>query len=258
MPTGAITGYIDVAQVVLYVFWFFFAGLIFYLRREDKREGYPLESERSGFVPVIGFPEPPSPKTFLLRDGRSVQAPSGRRDTRDVMARPVAPWPGAPLVPTGDPMLDGVGPAAWAERDDRPDTTVDGHLRIVPLRVAGDFYLESRDPDPRGMEVVGADRLVGGTVTDVWIDRAEYIVRYLEVAVGSPEEPRSVLLPITFAVIDGRRRVVRVSAILAQQFAAVPGVKSPDEVTLLEEERICAYYGGGLLYATPERAEPRL
>ena len=40
MQTGAITGYIDVAQLVLYAFWFFFAGLIWYLRREDKREGY--------------------------------------------------------------------------------------------------------------------------------------------------------------------------------------------------------------------------
>ena len=48
--TGAITQYIDVAQIVLYVFWFFFAGLIWYLRREDKREGYPLESDRSDSV----------------------------------------------------------------------------------------------------------------------------------------------------------------------------------------------------------------
>ena len=31
--------YMDVAQVTLYVFWIFFACLIFYLRREDKREG---------------------------------------------------------------------------------------------------------------------------------------------------------------------------------------------------------------------------
>ena len=38
MPTGAITSEIDVAQVVLYAFWFFFAGLIIYLRKEDKRE----------------------------------------------------------------------------------------------------------------------------------------------------------------------------------------------------------------------------
>ena len=50
--TGAITQYIDVAQIVLYVFWFFFAGLIWYLRREDKREGYPLESDRSDSVRV--------------------------------------------------------------------------------------------------------------------------------------------------------------------------------------------------------------
>ena len=38
MTTGAITGYIDVAQLVLYVFWIFFIGLVIYLRREDKRE----------------------------------------------------------------------------------------------------------------------------------------------------------------------------------------------------------------------------
>ena len=39
-------GYIDIAQVVLYAFWIFFAGLIFYLHRENKREGYPWR--RSG------------------------------------------------------------------------------------------------------------------------------------------------------------------------------------------------------------------
>jgi hypothetical protein len=44
MGTGAITGYVDAAQVVLYVFWIFFAGLIVYLIREGKREGYPLEA----------------------------------------------------------------------------------------------------------------------------------------------------------------------------------------------------------------------
>ncbi len=44
---GAITGYIDVAQMALYAFWLFFAGLIYYLHREDKREGYPLVSDRA-------------------------------------------------------------------------------------------------------------------------------------------------------------------------------------------------------------------
>ena len=48
------------------------------------------------------------------------------------------------------------------------------------------------------------------------------------------------------------------SSILADQFADVPGIKSPDQITLLEEDKVCAYYGGGTLYATPGRAEPRL
>ena len=50
MEKGAITGYIDVAQVTLYVFWVFFSGLIFWLRQEDRREGYPLESDPTGKV----------------------------------------------------------------------------------------------------------------------------------------------------------------------------------------------------------------
>ena len=69
---AAITQYIDVAQIVLYLFWAFLAALIFYVRREDKREGYPLESERSAHITVQGFPAIPSPKTFKLADGSTV------------------------------------------------------------------------------------------------------------------------------------------------------------------------------------------
>ena len=42
------------------------------------------------------------------------------------------------------------------------------------------------------------------------------------------------------------------------QFSDVPGTKSRTEITLLEEDKICAYYGGGHLYATPDRAQPLL
>jgi len=38
----------------------------------------------------------------------------------------------------------------------------------------------------------------------------------------------------------------------------VPATRAPDSITLLEEEKICAYFGGGLLYATPSRQEPLL
>lgn len=54
--------YIDGAQIVLYVFWFFFFGLIYYLRREDKREGYPLLTEDGT---KDGWPSVPSKKTYI-------------------------------------------------------------------------------------------------------------------------------------------------------------------------------------------------
>lgn len=258
MQTGAITGYIDVAQVVLYAFWIFFAGLVLYLRREDKREGYPLESDLSDRMVVQGFPAIPDAKTFLMRSGAIVSAPSGKADTRTLRAQPVAPWPGAPLEPTGDPMLDGVGPASYANRADVPDLTFDGRPKIVPLRVATDFSIDGTDADPRGMEVLGADRQVAGVISDVWVDRSESLIRYLEVELSTPSGGGLVLLPMNFAKVDSRRRLVRVRAILSRQFAQVPQLRNPDQVTFLEEERICAYFGGGTLYAEPSRAEPLL
>lgn len=55
---------IDGAQIALYAFWLFFAGLIIYIRREDKREGYPLESPQG---PREGWPKPPEKKTYIHR-----------------------------------------------------------------------------------------------------------------------------------------------------------------------------------------------
>jgi photosynthetic reaction center H subunit len=262
MGTGAITGYIDVAQIALYAFWIFFAGLIYYLHREDKREGYPLESDRSGGrIDVQGWPRIPKPKTFLLRDGTTVSAPNFKVSPRPVGGTPIGRHLGAPLEPTGNPMLAAVGPGSYADRADVPDQTVDGGLRLVPLRAAPDFHVSGNDPDPRGMPVVGADGKVGGKVVDVWVDRAEVIFRYLEVEVpvstaGAATLPRRVLLPINFTRIGDRR--VKVRSILSHQFADVPVTKKPNEVTLLEEEKVMAYYGGGTLYATPQRQEPLL
>lgn len=264
MEIGAITSYIDVAQVVLYAFWVFFFGLIYYLRQEDKREGYPLEPDPA--VPsdnfktgMEGFPPLPKPKVFRLADGTTRQAPRGDRDP-EVKARPAEPWPGAPLVPTGNPMLDGVGPAAYAQRPDHPERTMHGEPRLAPMRAAGEYSVASRDPDPRGMPVIGADGKRGGTVADIWIDRSEPQIRYFELAVrgGESAEEKRVLLPIGFSRIDGHRRQVRVRSILSSQFADVPSTRRPDEVTQLEEDRISAYYGGGQLYASAERQEPIL
>jgi photosynthetic reaction center H subunit len=256
--TGAITQYIDVAQLTLYAFWLFFAGLIIYLRREDKREGYPLESDRnraSDRVKVQGFPAIPKPKTFILQHGGTSVAPNNKIENPALRrATATGAWPGAPLEPTGNPLLAGVGAGAYADRADTPDLTFEGNPRVVPLRVATDHHVESRDPDPRGMEVVGADGVVGGIVRDVWVDRSEVFVRYLEVEVTA--NGRHVLLPIAFARISGWRRQVKVKEIMGRHFADVPSLKNPDQVTLLEEDRISAYYAAGIRYADPSRLEP--
>jgi photosynthetic reaction center H subunit len=253
------TGYIDLAQVTLYVFWLFLAGLIFWLRREDRREGYPLESDPTGRVKDRGFLLLPRAKTFLLRDGTSASAPNERRDTRPVAARRVGAWPGAPLTPTGNPLVDGVGPAAWAERRDVPDATWDGRDKIVPSRIDPHYTVATGDPDPRGMTVYAADGKAAGMVTDIWVDRAEHVIRYLEVDTGPGKGP--LLLPMTLARIQGtptQGRSVGVKSITAAQFADVPRTRSADRVTFLEEDRICAYFAGGHLYAMPDRTEPLL
>jgi photosynthetic reaction center H subunit len=256
MQVGAITSYMDVAQVALYAFWIFFFGLIFYLRREDKREGYPLVSDRSDEVRLEGFPRMPGPKTFLLPHGGTRMAPRDEPPQPGFDAVPVAAWPGAPLQPVGNPMLAGVGPAASALRADTPDLTFEtGEARIVPLRIAPDHSVDPESPDPINMEVVGADNVVGGIVTDIWIDRAETVIRYLEVTLAAGP---SVLLPMPLAKIDVARRRVLVQSIMGTQFADAPMLANSEQVTLREEDRIAAFYASGNLFADPRRLEPLL
>jgi photosynthetic reaction center H subunit len=251
METGAITQYVDVAQLVLYVFWAFFAGLIYYLLRENHREGYPMDSGRENGPQVEGWPPVPAPKTFKLSDGRELQSPDLRRADADFSAQPTHGWNGAPLEPVGNPLLAGVGAGAWSRRADVPDHLFDGAVKIVPLRSAPDFGVHIKDTDPRGLSVIAADGEQAGTVSDLWIDQAEMIFRYLEVSLPGG---RSVLLPINFAKV--KRTEVEVNAILASQFSDVPALRTPGQVTMLEEEKIMAYFGAGSLYATPLRQEP--
>jgi photosynthetic reaction center H subunit len=250
MGTGAITQYVDVAQLVLYAFWIFFFGLIYYLVRENHREGYPMETE-NGRGSVTGWPIP-EPKTYKLAHGGEAVVPNLAPSPQTLKAEPAHAWAGAPLVPTGDnPMLDGVGPGAWADRADVPDLDGEGHLKIVPLRLAAGFDVSVKDNDPRGMDVVGADGMVGGRVVELWVDKAESLFRYIEVQTPAG---RHVLLPMNFARV--RKDRVTVRAILGHQFEAVPATRDVDQVTLLEEEKISAYFGAGLLYAEPSRVDP--
>ncbi len=259
-PAGYITSYIDVAQLALYGFWIFFAFLVLYLLRENKREGYPLVApDRVGSrVTVEGFPPTPAKKAFLMRDGTQVLVP--RDEVREpINAIRVSKGPGAPLMPTGEPLLAGIGPGAWANRADVPDHGWDDGLpKIVPLRAAPAFFLAWEDTDLRGFAVVGADAVEAGTVSEVWLDRSEVVVRYLEVQLALPDATHRVLLPMNFLQIKAQARRIHVDYILGAQFALVPATKHPDQVTLLEEDKIMAFYAAGGLYASPRRAESLL
>ncbi len=249
-------GEFDIALMVFDVFVLFFVGLVLYLRREDRREGYPLEDDVSGRLePAGGLFFTAKPKTFKLAHGGAVTKPDGQRDSRKLAAKRTSPAPGSPLQPTGDPLLAGVGPGSYAERAKTPDMLVGHGTKIAPLRAAPGFSIDPKDPDPRGMKVVGADGQTAGVVSDVWIDKGEVLIRYIEVKLA---DGKTVLAPMPLCKVKKASRTIEVSALLAAQFAKAPTLASDDQITFDEEERVSAFFGGGLLYATPERSEPWL
>ena len=107
------------------------------------------------------------------------------------------------------------------------------------------------------MTVVGTDGGAAGTITDIWVDRGEFVARFLEMEVSGVEGKKA-LLPIAMVMVDGKARKVEVEALHSTQFAGIPGLANPDQVTRLEEEKIYGYLGAGTLYATSRRAEPLL
>jgi photosynthetic reaction center H subunit len=176
----------------------------------------------------------------------------------DIKAVPVDGFNGSPLVPTGNPMIDGVGPAAWADRADEPDRTFHGAPKIVPMRLDPTFSVAKGDPDPRGLPVEAVDKVTAGNVIELWVDRAEPQVRYYEVQLSGSE--RRIMLPAGFVQwpnfgLWGNDRLL-VKSITAAQFADVPAIRRDDQITLLEEDKVMAYFAGGHLYATAARSEP--
>lgn len=176
----------------------------------------------------------------------------------DIKAVPADSFNGSPLVPTGNPMIDGVGPAAWADRADQPDRTFHGAPKIVPMRLDPTFSVAKGDPDPRGLPVEAVDKVIAGTVIELWVDRAEPQVRYYEVQLSGTE--RRIMLPAGFVQwpnfgLWGNDRLL-VKSITAAQFADVPAIRRDDQITLLEEDKVMAYFAGGHLYATAARSEP--
>lgn len=252
-----LTANIDVAQVVLYAFWIFFFVLVLYLRREDRREGYPLESEAAGRLKTFDPVLIPRSKTFALPGGGFRLAPVAEPAYEaGVPSTKLEPWPGAPYIRDDEALTTNAGPGSWAARHDVTDKTFEGEVRLMPLRLADAFMLHEDSPDPIGYEVVGADHMMGGTVSDLWVDRGESLVRYYEVALLG--DGGTVLMPATFCTVNQIARRVTTKALFAEQLAGIPRTRDATSVTVLEEEKITAYFGAGTLYATPQRAEPIL
>ena len=102
------------------------------------------------------------------------------------------------------------------------------------------------------------------------LDRMEMLPRYYQVALNSG---KSVLLPMMYMrlrrqarapinarlnqrMIDTRQKEVRVASLNSAQFENVPLCASSDFITLLEEDKVQAYYGGAHVYGSPQRTEP--
>lgn len=245
-------GDFDLASLAIWSFWGFFALLIYYLQTENMREGYPLETEDGLPAPNQGPFPVPKPKLFRLSFGqRDVAVPSpeneaAHRRTNLALAR-TATSEGFPHAPTGNPMLDGVGPASWAPRRDEPELDGHGHNKIVPMSRLEGFSV-SAGRDPRGLPVQAGDLEVVGRVSDLWVDAPEQLVRFLEIDLNSGGKR---LVPMTMAKIWADR--VRINFLASDSFDSIPATKSATEVTKLEEDKIAGYVASGWMYDADKR-----
>ena len=239
MNNTYIVGTFDVAELAFLSFFVFFIGLVIYLNRESRREGYPLEDEFTGRVDTSKPLSDAGKKTFKLPHGRGTYVPEDvPRDPVEIPAERAFHAGGAPYVPTGDAMKDGLGPAAFAKREDYPDLTFDGRPRIVPIANSHDIVIAPNDPNIVGWPVIAADKKTVGKVSDIWVDESEHIIRYLEVTTNKGTK---VLAPMTVAAVQTKGllhgilpdnpELVEIDAITSEQFEHVPKVKTAGEIT---------------------------
>ena len=134
METGAITQYIDVAQIVLYIFWAFFAGIIYYLLRENHREGYPLDNGRENGPRQVGWPFP-DPVTYKLEDGREIKIPDVNRPDGQYAYTPAH----------GDPVKGVRSILVAGHHDFVPAVVLDRAAMPIGYTLAGPAVIEQTD-----------------------------------------------------------------------------------------------------------------
>ncbi len=249
---GQISNQLDIPTLAFWVFALFFLGLVAWLQRESKREGYPLRASPFTTELIEGFPpQPVETRTYILNEGGTTEAPH-HYEQAPTHSRPMHQFDGTPFYPLGNPLLAGIGPGSWVMKKDVPALTERGDLLLQPLRDLHEWSIEKADADPRGMAVFDWRWNEVGVVADVWIDRGIKIIRMLEVRLHDSLYVGRVLVPVHHTQIREKSRRVRVTSLWAHQFADVPMPARPDVITGQEEERLNAYYSAGLFY----RADP--
>ncbi len=247
---GQISNQLDIPTLAFWVFALFFVGLVGWLQRESKREGYPLRASPFNTELIEGFPpQPVGTLTYRLNEGGTTEAPHFYKQA-PTRARPLHRFDGTPFYPLGNPLLAGIGPGSWVMRKEGVALTERGEKLLEPLRVMEGWSILRQDADPRGMAVFDWRWNAVGHVADLWIDRGIKIIRMLEVELHGGAG--RVLVPLLHTEIREKQRKVRVTSLWAHQFADVPMPASPDEITAPEEERLNAYYSAGFFY----RADP--
>jgi photosynthetic reaction center H subunit len=88
----------------------------------------------------------------------------------------------------------------------------------------------------------------------MWVDVPEALVRYLTIDLNPEGSGKIRLAPINMVRIQSDR--VSVRSLYGHNFEGIPTIKADDQITLLEEEKIMAWFAGGTMYADPKRAEP--
>jgi photosynthetic reaction center H subunit len=143
-------------------------------------------------------------------------------------------------------------------RSDTPDISHDGKAKIVPLRVATDFGVAEGDINPVGLRVVGFDLVVAGTFpTSGWTAPNRCCAISKSPRKWAMRRGRSWCRSISASSArPGWRAHLLRARLRGEQFASVPGTKQPTASRFLEEDKITAYFGSGLLYADPSRQEP--
>ena len=250
MPLGSITYHIDLAETAVMLFFLGFLGVVWYLRRLDKREGFPMKASPFDARPLLGFPLPDA-KAYLLEEGGTTVAPH-HYEQPPMGAVPLYRFDGTPMTPVGNPLLAAIGPGAWVMRRDEPMLTEKGELMLAPLRTSEEWSVEEGDADPRGMVVRDRRFVKVGVVHDVWVDKSIKILRLLEVELRAGLASGRILVPIFHAEVDERAREIRITALEAHQLADLPMPVKPDEITAREDERLNAYFAAGYFYRDTE------